>query len=95
MTQQQQTVTIEDMRELLTSGYMDPTLVRWNDTGELEVVSGIDVYDGTYYGGTGEATATVIVSRAAVEGGCLGDYDVDAPTADDFAAMAEVLNDPR
>lgn len=78
-----------DVEELLTSRSMEPTLIRWSDTGEVEVVSGVLFDDISYANRNREhqilATATDL--RGA------GDWDTEHPTPADFEALAEYLND--
>lgn len=86
---EKQRVTADDVEELLTSGSMEPTLVRWADTGEVEVVAGVLFSDVSYvhYDREHEVIATATDLRAQ------GDWDIEHPTADDFEAFAQMLNE--
>jgi hypothetical protein len=83
------TVTADDVRDLLTSGSMDPTLVRWQDTGEVETVAGVLFSDISYsnYDRDYEILATANDLRQQ------GDWDIEHPTDEDFEAFAAQLNE--
>jgi len=83
-------ITAALMRDLLASGAMNPTLVRWDDTDELAIVPGVLFSDISYADRARPHTA--IVTQAEIQQGALGDYDPDNPTDDDYAAMADMLN---
>lgn len=82
-------ITADDVRDLLTSTIMEPTLVRWSDTLEIEVIAGVLLSDISYsnYNRFHEvlATADDLCSQ--------GDWDTDNPTAEDFEAFAQQLNE--
>lgn len=82
-------VNTEDVRDLLTSTSMDPIMVRWADTLEVEVVSGALFYDVSYvhYNREHAILATAADLRSQ------GDWDIDNPTDADLAAFAEQLHE--
>lgn len=82
-------VTVAAVRALLTSTGMEPTLVRWADSGDVEVVSGVLFTDISYsnYNREHEVLATPANLKA------LGDWDTEHPTEDDYRAFAQMLNE--
>lgn len=82
-------VTADDIRELLTSGSMDPILVRWLDTDEIEVISGVLTTDISYsnYRRAHQVLASANDLRQ------MGDWDINNPTDEDFEAFAQQLNE--
>jgi hypothetical protein len=84
-----QSVTAEDVRELLESGSMDPTLVRWLDTGEVEVVAGVLFGDISY--SNYDREHELIVTQQDLRS--TGDFDSSNPTDEDCQALAEMLNE--
>jgi predicted HAD superfamily phosphohydrolase YqeG len=87
-------VTADDIRELLTSTSMDPTLVEWLDEDEavtdmIEVVSGVLFSDISYsnYDRAYRILATAADLRQQ------GDWDAEHPTAEDFEAFAQQINE--
>ena len=81
-------ITAEDVRELLTSTSMDPTMVRWLDTDEVEVVAGVLFSDISYSNRDREYEIIATANDLRQQ----GDWDVENPTAEDCEAFAEMLN---
>lgn len=87
-------ITAEDIRELLTSTSMDPTLVEWLDEDEavvdmIEVVSGVlfsDISYSRYYQPYRIITTANDLRQQ-------GDWDIENPTDEDFEAFAQMLNE--
>jgi hypothetical protein len=87
-------VTAADVRELLTSTSMDPTLVEWLSednaiTDTVEVISGALFTDISWnrYNARFRVIATANDLRQ------IGDWDVEHPTNEDFEAFAQMLNE--
>jgi hypothetical protein len=82
-------VTADDVRELLTSTSMEPTMVRWLDTGEVETVAGV-LFSDISYSNRGREYQIIATAADLRE---QGDWDTDNPTAEDFEAFAQQLNE--
>jgi hypothetical protein len=88
------TITDDDIRELLTSTSMDPTLVEWLDQDEavtdvIEVVSGVLFSDISY--SNRDRAYRIIVTASDLRQ--MGDWDIDHPTDEDCEAFAQMLNE--
>lgn len=90
-------VTASDIRELLTARIMDPILIEW-DSEEfayddiIEVVSSTLGYtdrEGRFF--HGDFTARVLATANDLRQ--MGDWDTDNPTAEDFEAFAQMVNE--
>lgn len=84
-------VTADDVRELLTSGSMEPTMVEWSDTDEIEVIAGVLLNDISYSERNREYQIVVTANDLRQ----IGEWDTEHPTDEDFEAFAEYLNEPR
>lgn len=87
-------ITADDIRELLTSTSLDPTLVEWIDTDEavtdvIEVVSGVLFADISY----SNRDRDYRIIATANELRQIGDWDIEHPSAEDFEAFAHMLNE--
>jgi hypothetical protein len=87
-------VTADDIRELLTSTSMDPTLVEWLDLDEavhdvIEVVAGPLLSDISYM----LVDREYLVITTANDLRQMGDWDIENPTAEDCEAFAQMLNE--
>lgn len=105
MTNNPQPVTLDNVRDLLGSGRMEATLVRWltadqwHDAGEVEVVSGVMLRDMQYARSGYDSDDPddgpdyeLIITANDLRAS--GDTDWDNPSPDDLAAAAEWLNSP-
>lgn len=86
-------VTADDVRELMTSRIMDPTLVEWLNEDEMvtdaiEVVSGVLFTDISYARRNDDYR--IIITRNDLIG---QNWYEGEPTDEDYAAFAEVLNE--
>jgi len=84
-------ITREHVRELLESGAMEPTLIQWPDTGEIEVVPAPNFTDIIWSERGSEYT--IIADAASVRTGY--EYDPEHLTDEDCEAIAEHINDTR
>lgn len=87
-------VTADDVRELLTSTIMEPTLVEWLDENEavtdvIEVVSGVLFGDISYSNYDREYRVITTATDLRQQ----GDWDIENPTEDDYEAFAQMLNE--
>jgi hypothetical protein len=87
-------ITADDIRELLTSRSMDPTLVEWLDEDEM-VTDSVEVVSGALFSDISwsnrERAYQVITTAADLRS--QGDWDIEHPTEDDFEAFAQMLNE--
>lgn len=84
-----QPVTADDIEDLLTRGCMEPTLVRWLDTDEIEVVAGPLFSDISY--SNRYRKHQILVTADDLQS--MGSWDTEHPTQADFEAFAEYVND--
>lgn len=87
-------VTADDIRELLTSTSMDPTLVEWLDEDEavtdvIEVVSGA-LFSDISYSNRDRAYRVLATANDLRQ---MGDWDIEHPTDDDCEAFAQMANE--
>ncbi len=87
-------VTADDIRELLTSRAMDPTLVEWLDGNSavydnVEVVSGV-LFSDISYSNRDRAYRILATAEGLRQD---GDWDIENPTEDDLQAFAQQINE--
>jgi hypothetical protein len=89
-------VTADDIRELLTSTIMDPTLIEWLNEDEavtdvIEVVSGVLFSDISWSYSRRNDAYRILTTAADLRQ--TGDWDIENPTDEDFEAFAQMLNE--
>ena len=87
-------VTADDIRELLTSRSMDPTLVEWLNEDQavrdvIEVVSGALFTDISWSHRNDDYRIITTANDLRQQ----GDWDIENPTDEDFEAFAQMLNE--
>lgn len=81
-------ITASDVRRLSESGGVDATMIRWSDTGEVEIVPYALFNDISF--DDRDREHSVILTRAALHSS-QGDTDWDNATTEDYEAWAEML----
>ncbi len=81
-------ITADDVMELANMHGYNPTMIRWDDTNEIEVIRYIAFNDISYEDRF--RAHTIIATHDCIE--AIADRLIDDMTGDDYIGIAECLN---